>query len=439
MSQDLRVAIIGGGTGGLCLAQALHRAGVRVAVYERSRTRTERLQGYRVHINSHGAAAMHDCLPPDLWQSFVDTTGTSGGNFGFVTEQLDELLFLDEEMFTTENPDPAASHHSVSRITLHQVLSAGLDGVLHFGKELERYEPAADGTVTCHFTDGTTATADVLIGADGANSRVRRQFLPHAERVDTGIRNIAGKLPLTDETRAWLPPPITQGPKSVMPPRGCGFFTAPHDFGDHGGVSANGIGGNDATFEHDAVLFDNTTSYVMWAYAADEARYPAGTDLSALDGAALRDLTVRMIADWHPELRRMVAESPAESVTLIPIRTSVPVEPWPTTNITLLGDAIHSMTPFHGIGANTALRDAQLLARNLIAAARGERDLIDAIADYERQMIDWGFTAVRRSLRDARSFVSDNRFTRLMFKTVLHFFSAVPPLKRKVFSDQGTE
>jgi 2-polyprenyl-6-methoxyphenol hydroxylase-like FAD-dependent oxidoreductase len=439
MSQDLRVAIIGGGTGGLCLAQALHRAGVRVAVYERSRTRTERLQGYRVHINPHGAAAMHECLPPDLWQSFIDTTGTSGGNFGFVTEQLDELLFLDEEMFTAEDSDPAASHHSVSRITLHQVLSAGLDGVLHYGKEFERYERAADGTVTCYFTDGTTATADVLIGADGANSRVRRQFLPHAERVDTGIRNIAGKLPLTDGTRTWLPATIQRGPKSVMPPKGCGFFSAPHEFGNRPGASANGIGGNDETLEHDAVLFENTTSYVMWAYAAGEAGYPAGTDLSALDGAALKDLVGRLIADWHPGLRRMVADSPAASVTLIPILTSVPVEPWPTTNITLLGDAVHSMTPFRGIGANTALRDARLLARNLIAVTRGERDLIDAIADFEQQMIDYGFTAVRRSLRDARSFVSENWFARSMFKIVLRFFSAVPPLKRKVFSDQGTE
>ena len=87
MSQRSHVAIIGGGTGGLCLAQALHKAGVSVAVYERSRTRTERLQGYRVHINPNGSAALHECLPPDLWQAFVDTGGTSGGNFGFVTEQ----------------------------------------------------------------------------------------------------------------------------------------------------------------------------------------------------------------------------------------------------------------------------------------------------------------------------------------------------------------
>ncbi len=91
-----------------------------------------------------------------------------------------ELLFVEDELTSGTERDPVDAHHSVSRITLHQVLSAGLDGVLHHGKEFERYERAADGTVTLHFADGTTATADVLVAADGANSRVRGQYLPHA-------------------------------------------------------------------------------------------------------------------------------------------------------------------------------------------------------------------------------------------------------------------
>jgi 2-polyprenyl-6-methoxyphenol hydroxylase-like FAD-dependent oxidoreductase len=436
MSKRVHVAIIGGGTGGLCLAQALHRAGVDVAVYERSRARTERLQGYRVHINPHGAAALHECLPADLWQAFVDTSGTTGGNFGFLTEQLKELMFLDEADIAGSAPEPTKAHYSASRITLHQVLSAGLDGVLHYGKEFERYEHNSDGTVTCFFADGSSATADVVVGADGASSRMRGQLLPHAERVDTGIRNIVGKLPLTDETRARLPELIRQGPKTILPPKGCFMFTAPHELAESPVVTASGIGGNDATAEHDAMLFDNTTSYVMWAYAAHGARFPVA-DLSTLDGGALRDLAGQLISDWHPVLGEIVADTPTESITLISIRTQAPVKPWPTTNVTLLGDAIHNMTPFRGIGANTALRDAQLLARNLIAVTRGERELIEALGDYERQMLDYGFAAVKSSLNAGRQMTSESSVGRAMFKTVLRFFSAVPPLKRKVFSDQG--
>ena len=61
----LHVLIIGAGTGGLCLAHGLKRAGIGVAVYERDRTRTDGLQGYRVGIDSDGSRALHACLPRD--------------------------------------------------------------------------------------------------------------------------------------------------------------------------------------------------------------------------------------------------------------------------------------------------------------------------------------------------------------------------------------
>jgi 2-polyprenyl-6-methoxyphenol hydroxylase-like FAD-dependent oxidoreductase len=417
------VAIIGGGTGGLCLAQGLRQAGVSVAVYERSRTRTERLQGYRVHINPQGARALKASLPASLWERFLASCGKPGGAFGFVTEQLRELMLIEGEL--TPETDPADTHHSASRISLHQVLSSGLDGVLHLDKEFERYERASDGEITCFFADGTTARADVLIAADGANSRVRRQFLPHAERRDTGIVTIVGKFPLTADNKALLPKRLYDGPNSVMPPAGCGMFAAPHELG--GGV-------NDESAEYDAVLFDNTSSYIMWAYAARDFG-----DLSEKDGTELKDIVSARIEGWHPGLRRLVSDSAPGTVSLLPILTSVPVEPWPTTNITLLGDAIHSMTPFRGVGANIALRDADLLRRKLIAVSRGEHSLAEALADYEREMRGYGFAAVKAAERAADQFVSGNRAGRVMFKGMLRFFSAVPPLKRKVFSDHGTE
>ena len=412
MASQFRVGIIGGGTGGLCLAQALRKADVPVAVYERSRIRTDRLQGYRVHINPKGARALHECLPPAQWRAFVETCGSPGGAFAFVDEQLKELLLIDSGATPGVERDPARSHHSVSRITLHQVLSSGLADVLHLDKEFDRYERAPDGSITSHFTDGTTATADVLVGADGANSRVCRQFLPKARRIDTGIRAIAGKLPLTDEVRRWLPRRMQDGPNNVLPPSSCGMFMAPHDH------------------------LDNSASYLMWAYAANQNKFPCDdAKLSTLDGPGLRDLTARQIAGWHPDLRRMVADTPGQTVTLLPVRTSVPVSQWKTTNITVLGDAIHSMTPFRGIGANTALRDAQLLAHNLIDAAQGRQELPTAIRDYETRMTDYGFAAVRLSQRTAEQTISNNWLGRTMFKTALRLFAVVPALKRKAFAD----
>ena len=79
----------------------------------------------------------------------------------------------------------------------------------------------------------------------------------------------------------------------------------------------------------------------------------------------------------------------------VPIRTSVPLPGWPASRVTLLGDAIHAMSPARGSGANTALRDAALLADELGAAARGDKPVLAAVAGYERAMTDYGFAAVR--------------------------------------------
>ena len=69
--RPLHVVIVGGGIGGLCLAQGLKRAGVSFAVYERDKSPTAREQGYRVHIDPTGSRALHECLPPALWRLFV--------------------------------------------------------------------------------------------------------------------------------------------------------------------------------------------------------------------------------------------------------------------------------------------------------------------------------------------------------------------------------
>ncbi|WP_214413474.1 FAD-dependent oxidoreductase [Sphaerisporangium fuscum] len=417
---NLRIAVIGGGVGGLCLAQGLHKAGMDVTVYERDRTPEDRLQGYRVHIDPHGARALHDCLPSELWKAFLATTGTGGQDFGFLTEQLEELLVLRTE----HSDDPAENHHSVSRITLRQVLLTGLDEVVRFGKTFERYERTEDGPIRLHFADGSSATADIVVGADGGNSPVRRQYLPHARRVDTGILTVAGKFPLTEHARSALTPRLWEGPNSIIPPPGAGFFIAPHDLGEDPVVLPGGIGAT----ETGGALFDNSSSYILWAYGAADGRMP--DDVSTMSGERLRDTVAALIGDWHPDLRMLVTMSHPEAVSLLPIRTSVPVAPWAATTVTLLGDAIHSMTPMRGIGANTALRDARLLC----LALTGGKDPVEAIAAYEAEMREYGFAAVRDSLRAAKQFVGGSAMARAGFKSFLRTASRLPALRRRVFS-----
>ncbi|WP_205314892.1 FAD-dependent oxidoreductase [Nonomuraea lactucae] len=389
-----------------------------MTVYERDRTPADRLQGYRVHIDPHGARALHDCLPPESWQAFLDTTGRGGQDFGFLTERLERLALLE----TPAAADPADGHHSVSRITLRQILLSGMEETVRFGKTFERYERRPDGRIELFFADGTSQTAAIVVAADGGNSRVRGQYLPHARRVDTGITTVAGKFPLTRGTRELVARRLTDGPNTVIPPKGLGMFCAPHDL--DGTAPVGGIG----VTEQDGARMDNAGSYVLWAVGAAQGRFPG--DLSGMSGDQLKASVERLISSWHPDLRRMVAMSDPDTVSLLPIRTSIPIEPWRATTITLLGDAIHSMTPMRGIGANTALRDAHLLCQ----ALTGGREPVEAIARYEDRMREYGFAAVRDSLRAAQQFVGDNKPARLGFKAFLRTAQRFPALKARVFS-----
>src|SRR5258707_444362 len=116
-----------------------------------------------------------------------------------------------------------ARHRSVSRITLRQVLLAELEDV-HFGKTFVRYEERG-GCVVAHFDDGTSAEGDLLVAADGSGSRVRRQFLPEAHLIDTGVAAIGGKVFL-DEPRDRIDPRLRDGMCLVSARDGIGLFVA---------------------------------------------------------------------------------------------------------------------------------------------------------------------------------------------------------------------
>jgi len=435
----LHVVIIGGGIGGLTLAQGLKKSGVSVAVYERDRTRTDRVQGYRVHINPTGSLALHECLPAPLFEAFTRTCGRPAGGIRFVTEQMKVLLALDGRnapaQFTGEG---LAQHRSVSRITLRQVLLSGLEDSVHFGKTFVRYEESPLGGIVAHFEDGSTTEADMLVAADGGGSRVRRQLLPHAERIDTGIAAIAGKVFLDDESRRLIAPELRKALTLASGKGGYSLFVALQDID---GFAINGIGGNDETAAA-GTHFDNSRGYLMWAFGAKREKLGLdGGNIERMSGEELRNTALRVMAQrsWDERFRALVRLADADTINAIAIRTSVPIVAWQTQRVTLLGDAIHSMTPYRGIGANVALKDAVHLCRALTMANRAERPVIDAIRDYETDMIDYGFRAVETSLHAMNQAIMEDRVQLMLSRAVLRIINCVPPLKRRVFNRMGEE
>src|SRR5262245_12468427 len=178
----MHVLIVGGGIGGLTLAQGLKRAGIGVSVFERDRARGERLQGYRIHVAPYGSRALHASLPPALYELFVATSGQPNRSLSFFDERLRNLLTLDASEAGVDADDPIESYKSVSRITLRELLLLGLEEEVRFGARFSHYTDGPDGRVTAHFEDGTSATGDLLVGADGTRSRVVAQRLPDAGR-----------------------------------------------------------------------------------------------------------------------------------------------------------------------------------------------------------------------------------------------------------------
>ncbi len=360
----MRVVIIGAGVGGLCLAQGLLQAGIDVRVCERDPAVDSRYQGFRIGLGGTGLDSLLECLPSRLHPLLHATTGSLDGSRRIVDTQLNPVGEL----------EPMHGGIATDRRVLRQVLLGGLDKIVEFGRDLSHYTELADGTVRASFTDGSTTTADLLVGADGVNSAVRRQLLPHASLGEAGFGGVLGRTTLDSRFESLVPGfgTIVRGETATMmlglmrfrrPPRQAAADLAPD------------------------VDLPDTTSYVRWVLGLPPHLHattdPRMTVLDLIDG-------------WHPLLTDLVEH--ADTVAnLGRLRYAEPIQHWGTHPITLLGDAIHVMPPSGGLGANTAFLDAATLTREL-STVHTPADLLPAVERYEHTMLDHGFGAIRASL-----------------------------------------
>jgi 2-polyprenyl-6-methoxyphenol hydroxylase-like FAD-dependent oxidoreductase len=407
----LRVRIVGAGTGGLCLGQGLTQDDIDVQVFERDHAPTDRLQGYRLSISPTGRHALEACLPEKLFSRLIANCAKPSDSVAFLDHHLHRLLVIDLPHRERDDPD---SELPVSRVALRAILSEGLGDVVHYGKKCIAFENDPRGAVTARFEGGSCTTGDVLIGADGAGSHLRAQLLPHARRVETGIVAVSGKLGLDGDVRRATPWPILHGPTLILGPKGCFMFASTVDYED------DAAGGEQ---------YHDRERYVMWGFSAHGETLALPADPAAARGCDATAAVLALMDDWHPALRRLVESADESAITAFAVKTSVPIRPWATQRVTLLGDALHNMTPFRGIGANTALRDAAALRQALVAASRGRADLTQALAAYERDMIRYGFTAVQASLKDMERFHAKGLLARTAAKSLFRVIDHVPPLK----------
>jgi 2-polyprenyl-6-methoxyphenol hydroxylase-like FAD-dependent oxidoreductase len=422
----MKVLIAGAGLGGLCLAHALRRAGVEVQVLERRPGPADQPASYGIHLNGHGLAALHACIPEANWEQLVAAAVPAPDVVRFHDEHLRTLAVLDNEPLDIP-ADAITRRRAVSRGALRDALLLGLntetrtaDDVIRWNRAVTGYRHTPDGRIAVQcFDDGTEEACDLLVAADGANSRIRGQRLPGLSRRELGILNIAGRAPLTPDLVRELPATLIDGAVNNIVPRHPGWMFV-------------------STWHLDTADTDSAPrprSAAVWAWVGDQADYPR--DVGTWTPAQLHDHVKDRTADWSPAIRRLLDHTDTTTVAPVPLRTMPILEPWEPSRVTLLGDAIHNMTPMAGIGANTALRDAAELADALLTP--GTADLTTRIGTYEQNMREYANQALALSTRNARNAASPKRLPRTAFRSLLRIAEAAPPVKRKIFNSRPAD
>ena len=315
------IAIVGAGIGGLVLGLGLQRAGRRITIHEQA-----------ARLGELGAGIT---LSPNAVRVI---------NWLGLDEQLRAIGFTPDRQWTQHwqtgdvlrealrGADFAARHGGagychVHRADLHALLLGALPAeTVQLGKALA----AVDANGRMQFADGSTATADVVVGADGVKSAVRAACFDTAAPQFTGQVAWRGIVPLSALQPAVqaLPPGIHVGPQRLFmrcPVRG-GTLINYAAFVELGGWQDEG-----------------------WTIPSTIPEL-----LGHFDG-------------WDPSVRAIIAATPPGSLFKWALHTREPLPSWISGRVTLLGDAAHAMLPFMGQGAGTAIEDAAVLARCLVA------------------------------------------------------------------------
>lgn len=392
MSNDLHIAIIGAGLGGLCFAQGLHRAGIRYTVFERDPSPDSRGQGYRIRIDAGGQSALRAVLPFRQVELFRESCATASAAGRFLDTQLNEVTGRPVD---TWRPSATATTDgnteidlTANRQTLRQILMAGVEPRIRFGKTLRGFH-CDDNGVDCHFEDGSSVRAGLLVAADGAASMIRRAILPHTEPRDTGDANIYGKTLMTSDHIAAISSVLADGISVVFAEDFAVIIDAIRFRAPLPQLSARIV---------PACSLAPVDDYFYWSFFGRRHSLGLPADRRLMDNPPdLRQHLQRLTATWHPGLQALFNLADPDVLAWRPVLSAPPLAIDHRSPVAFIGDAIHAMSPAGGLGANTALNDAARLTEQLVTAVSGRVGLTQALAVYHADMIQRADRAVRLS------------------------------------------
>lgn len=336
-----RIAIIGAGIGGLTLAIELRRQGLDAEIYDQAEELREVGAAVGLAANSVRYLQSRTGIGEELAAHAADITalifrdGRDGRHLGTPLEQTGYLN------------RSGAPFYGIHRAQLQRILIGALGNEgLHLGHQLVDIDDTGSAA-RLSFANGATAKADLVIGADGVRSIMRRHVVGYDDAQFSGCAGWRGIVP--------------QAALDDLPDPGALQFW----IGPDGHLLHYPIGNGDQNF----LLVRRHTPW-----ASDRWVVPSEHDehLRAFEG-------------WHSNVTHMISQVPVTEKWALFERP--PLHHWSRGRITLIGDAAHAMVPHHGQGANQSIEDAMVLADCLMRSAADGSGWDEGRAEYERLRI----------------------------------------------------
>ena len=353
--QNKKIAIIGAGPGGLTLALLLQKKGADVSVFERDLNKDVRIQGTTLDL--HFESGLKAIEAAGLMDAFKSNYRTDNDR----TRMLDEhanIFFDDHNEVSVGNFGDEWFCPEIDRGSLRKILLDALqpDTVI-WNSHIVSLENT-DNTFQLMFGNGSTATADIVIGADGANSKIR-PFVTPIKPFYSGVTILQGNIYNAEKVDPQINDLLKGGKIMVM--------------GDSKTLTAKVDGNNKG---------DGSLDFgISWK---EKENWVTNSGIDFKNGKQILEWFKKEYAHWDPIWQALFE---VENTNFIPRpQYCMPLDQYweAQPNITLLGDAAHLMPPFAGEGVNMAMLDALQLSDNLT----GEKftDLQAAIAHYEKEM-----------------------------------------------------
>lgn len=366
-----KIVVVGGGPGGLTLARLLQLQGADVSVYERDTDRFARVQGSALDLHADSGLAA------------LEAAGLMDGFWKHHRPELNRLRLVDQDAdvlydFMRGTAD-GVHRPEIERGPLRDLLLDSLEpGTVHWNCKLE--STAADGeSLRLTFAGGDSVVADLAVGADGANSRLRAMVTP-VRPAYAGVSLIEGYVPSAESAVPEL----------------CALL---------GGSALLAMGAEKtlamATKSDGGILF----------YAG--LRNPDAHTRETLDAAA--DAKERAAwfhgnyAEWSGVWAQLFER--ATSLVWRALQVCPPDQRWDASrNVTLIGDAAHVMPPYAGEGVNMAMLDALVLSRELASQV----DARSAIEAYEAEMFTRAARVTEETMHNTEMFYAPDASDRIV-------------------------